>query len=351
MSDQVAAAPVLAAAPVVAAVAADTPSSAATDSIASAAAPTSAADDSIASAAAPTSAADLETVGADGAVGADGSAVAVPKPAKKPKNKRKAPGWTQAKENPWIYVSGLPADVTDEELADHFRKVGILRTDFVTKKPKIKIYRDAEGRCKGDGSLCFLKEASVPLSITILDGVDLRPGVPLAISQAVFDKKEGVTVERSNTAPEAKKAAKLKALEQSALLSWVEDEEAVDDTVGGLKVVVLKNLFDLAEMEDPTFAPELEEDMRGECGKLGEVMKVTVFPHHPEGVVVVKFKHAGAATLCLERMNGRWFAKRKVECEFWDGSTDYSKVRAAGESEKKRLEAFGDWLEGQSDED
>lgn len=30
--------------------------------------------------------------------------------------------------------------------------------------------------CKGDASLCYLREEAVELAITLLDGVELRPG-------------------------------------------------------------------------------------------------------------------------------------------------------------------------------
>lgn len=72
---------------------------------------------------------------------------------KKKKKKRKA-GWTEAKENPWIYVKGLPEDVTEDELAGHFRKVGILKSDFESKRPKVKVYRDAHGMCKVSAAVC-----------------------------------------------------------------------------------------------------------------------------------------------------------------------------------------------------
>ena len=52
---------------------------------------------------------------------------------------------------------------------------------------------------------------------------------------------------------------------------------------------------------------------------------MTVFPQTQDGVVVVKFKYSSGAALCIEKMNGRWFAKRQISCEFWDGVTDYKK--------------------------
>lgn len=39
-------------------------------------------------------------------------------------------------------------------------------------------------------------------------------------------------------------------------------------------------------LTDPGMAGEVEEDIKEECGKLGEVQKVSVYPQHPDGVVV-----------------------------------------------------------------
>lgn len=83
-------------------------------------------------------------VGAAAAEGATGE----PKQKKKRTKKKKVVGWTQPKENPWVYVTGLPADVTVDEVATHFRKCGILKSDFVTKQPKIKLYTAPDGLCK-----------------------------------------------------------------------------------------------------------------------------------------------------------------------------------------------------------
>lgn len=48
-------------------------------------------------------------------------------------------------------------------------------------------------------------------------------------------------------------------------------------------------------------------------------------------------------------MDGRWFDKRQLEADFWDGETDY-RVKATEEEEKRRIESFGDWLEGVGEE-
>ncbi|CAN0426839.1 unnamed protein product, partial [Phaeothamnion confervicola] len=58
----------------------------------------------------------------------------------------------------WVYVKGLPWDVTAEEVATHFGKCGVLAIDPLTQSPRVKLYRNAEGRPKGDASVCYAME-------------------------------------------------------------------------------------------------------------------------------------------------------------------------------------------------
>lgn len=37
-----------------------------------------------------------------------------------------------------IYVSGLPKDVTEQELADHFGQIGTIKIDKKKKAPKVR---------------------------------------------------------------------------------------------------------------------------------------------------------------------------------------------------------------------
>ena len=46
-------------------------------------------------------------------------------------------------------------------------------------------------------------------------------------------------------------------------------------------------------------------------------------------------------------MNGRWFAGKQLEADFYDGWTDYGsqEVPVDKEEEERRIEEFGEWLE------
>lgn len=56
------------------------------------------------------------------------------------------------------------------------------------KKPKIKLYKDAEGNLKGDGYCCYLNPASVELALTILDGYNYN-GYKVSVEMAHFEMK------------------------------------------------------------------------------------------------------------------------------------------------------------------
>ncbi|CAJ0835729.1 4251_t:CDS:10 [Entrophospora sp. SA101] len=97
---------------------------------------------------------------------------------------------------------------------------------------------------------------------------------------------------------------------------------------------------------------DLKEDIRNECEKLGEVTNVVLYDKEPEGIVSVKFKDQISAEACVLKMNGRFFAGRRVEAEIFDGKQKYqktgSKSNETDEEEATRLEKYAKWLEEQN---
>ena len=69
-----------------------------------------------------------------------------------------------------VYVSNLPADTTEESFVELMAKCGMVDIDVRSNKPKVKLYRDAEGNVKGDGLCTYVKVESVGLALQILDG-------------------------------------------------------------------------------------------------------------------------------------------------------------------------------------
>ncbi|ESQ41612.1 hypothetical protein EUTSA_v10013396mg [Eutrema salsugineum] len=250
--------------------------------------------------------------------------------------------WFELKVNPHIYVTGLPTDVTLEEVVEVFSKCGIIKEDE-TGKPRIKLYSDkATGNLKGDALITYMKEPSVDLAIQILDGAPLRPADKLlmSVSRAKFEQKGERFIAKQT---DNKKKKKLKRVEQK-LLGWGGRDDA---KVAIPATVVLRFMFSPAEMRaDENLCAEVEEDVKEESAKHGPFDSVKVCEQHPQGVVLIRFKDRKDAQKCVDAMHDRWYAKRQVHASLDDGLVNHAAVRDF-DLESERLDQFAAELEAE----
>lgn len=109
-------------------------------------------------------------------------------PKKRKRKKKKKP---KQRINTWIFVRGLPPDVTHEELETYFKKAGLLRVDVDSGMSRINIYREKSTPvyngengvdlesfpCNGTASIAYLKPESVALAIELFDAMPFRDPV------------------------------------------------------------------------------------------------------------------------------------------------------------------------------
>ncbi|XP_018046664.1 PREDICTED: HIV Tat-specific factor 1 homolog [Atta colombica] len=264
--------------------------------------------------------------------------------------KRKAqepPTWFEVDEahNTAIYVSGLPLDITIEELTQLFTKCGLIARDE-KGKDKIKLYKDGNGEPKGDALCTYIKVESVDLALKILDGSQIR-GKTLSVQRAKFQMKGEYDPALK---PKRKKKDKERQKKmQEKLFDW-RPERMRGEPLKCERVVIIKNLFAPEDFDNEVqLLLEYQQDIRSECLKCGDVRKVIIYDRHPEGVAQVTFREPAEAQACVQLLNGRWFSQRKISAAIWDGKTKYKITETDAEIEA-RIEKWDKYLEQEDEE-
>lgn len=278
-----------------------------------------------------------------------------------------------------IYVTGLPTDISLPELTTYFSKVGIIFTDYLTGQPKVKLYKDTEGNVKGDALIIYFREESVQLAIDLLDESEIRDGVKVRVSRADFEGGGGTSTvepkeekgkekekdkpdEHSNTLKKKpptsydKKLMKKHLEEMNKKLEWgneYADEMAAKKKAEKYKrILLLKHMFNIDELDnDPSVIFDIKADIMEECERFGVVQNVQLYDAMEEGYVTVKFEDPFSVDRAIKVLDGRFFDGKRIEATRFDGSITLKKSQDTLEESERRLERFGDWLEGKLDED
>lgn len=262
-------------------------------------------------------------------------------------------------------MTGLPLDATVDEVAEVFsRKCGVIAEEIDSGRPRIKLYRDADGNLKGDALVFFFKPQSVDMAIMLLDDTHFRYSesglgsgtMRVQAADASYKKVQAPPAEdgedggdgtkdqdpqtviggpkgsAGNNSKDRDKIIKKTQKLARKLADWSDDEDVYvppEQRTGKRdKMVILKHMFTLEELqEDPAALLEIKEDIREECEKLGEVTNVVLYDLETDGVVSIKYKRPESADACVQLMNGRSFAGQVVEAYIPTGRVKFKKSK------------------------
>lgn len=263
------------------------------------------------------------------------------------KRKPSTPTWFEVddNQNTKVYVSNLPEDYTEEEFVDLMQKCGLVMRDPATGKMKIKLYRDTDGHLKGDALCTYIRVESVDLALKLLDGYDFKTK-KIKVERAKFQMKGEYDPKLKPKTKKRKEKQKLKKM-QEKLFDW-RPEKMIGERAKHERVVIVKNLFEPSMFDkDVSLILEFQQDLREECSKCGQVRKVMLYDRHPEGVAQINMSCPEEADECVNLLNGRWFGKRKITAEIWDGKTKY-KIAETDAEISQRLDKWDQFLEAEN---
>ncbi|KAI6213401.1 hypothetical protein M3Y94_00145900 [Aphelenchoides besseyi] len=259
-------------------------------------------------------------------------------------------GWIEMDEsrNTKVYVSGLPTTITQEDFITFMTKCGVIMDDPRNGKPKVKLYKDKEGKMKGDGICCYIRVESVQLALDILDGMRYDADHTVHVERAKFEMK-------GNFDP-AKKKARLTAAQkkkfldkQQKLFEWKPEKPRNYRPLNEC-TVVLKNMFTLEEVnQNAAMIFDLKEEMKEMYGKFGILKSTVVYDTNPEGVITLTYENVEAADLAVKSLDGVIRHGRQISATLWDGKTKYKRAETE-EEQRQRDKAWESFL-GVNDEE
>lgn len=213
------------------------------------------------------------------------------------KLKREAGVWTKSKENPNIYVSCLPKEVSEEELVDLFKRTGQIKLDLETSRPRVRLYGH------GDALVTFVHNESVELAIDRFNGWEIRPGASISVQRASFEERmERLSRQELEAVAQVNRDKRRKLLEFNRKEKLLRSTWDVADyqvyAVSKNPVVVFTKCFDPREGNTIDYA-FIESELMKYAGKFGSVKKVKAIEDSLDGYVCVKFASAEAAKLCV----------------------------------------------------
>jgi len=248
-----------------------------------------------------------------------------------------------ADKNASAYVDNLPEDITLEEFTKMMQKYGIIATDPRTSKLKVRLYRDKQGNLKGDGVCTYLKPESLRLAVQLLNETTLRK-CKVRVQPAKFEMKGGDYDQSKKPKMLTKKEKERIRKQEQKRLNWHQGSTEEAKSSKSERVVIFSNLFKPSDFNaDALLITRIQQGLREQCGKVGEVKKVIVFDNHPEGVCSVAFKQVEEAKECVRQMNGRLLMGKVVRLKHWDGVTDY-KVEETELEREERLKKWHDHI-------
>ncbi|CAJ0829919.1 13073_t:CDS:10, partial [Entrophospora sp. SA101] len=202
-----------------------------------------------------------------------------------------------------LYVGSVHFNLTEDDLRQVFEPFGPL--EFVN------LHKDPEtGRSRGFAFIQYKNAEDARQALEKMNGFELA-GRTIKVG-LVTDKSNGMNLNLDDGAlnPQSRVELMQKLARDTDLIAPAsaptQSEPPVQPRVNPTRCVLLKNMFNPDEETESNWAEELEEDVKSECLKYGNVVHIGI-DKESDGDVYMKFDTVESAQKALNGLNGRWF--------------------------------------------
>lgn len=222
-----------------------------------------------------------------------------------------------------IYISNLPLQEDEGKLRDQliqeFNKFGDLERDQ-DNKLKCKMYKDNQGKLKGDAIMIYCRKEYALLAVEMMDGINFE-GYTIKVEPAQFTEKNARKQNQPNEDIASDYSTKTPTTGNKESRNMEHDLKVMEGPVKRRKMdenndsrrertLVLANFIDIYKDLDSPEIQEIEQDLLDGCrpfGKIGShVMNVD------KGEIHITFMERQEAISCRNAMNGRFFDGRQL---------------------------------------
>jgi len=237
-----------------------------------------------------------------------------------------------------LYVGSLHFNVTESDLRPVFEAFGVVESIELHKDP-------STGKSRGFGFVTYKNEGDARQALANLNGLEIA-GRPMKVGIVSEGKDEGISdmgvgdldedgggmvlsaenrvrlmqkLQRGNEMGPMAPPPQLPAYSQgggrdSGVISAARDLSV--PLIQPSTCVVVKHMFDPKEEKDPDFHLDIKEDVEEECTKFGKLKHIFVDKGSQVGHVYLRFTNIDGASKCVDNLNNRWFASKKITAEF-----------------------------------
>eukprot|EP01038_Epipyxis_sp_PR26KG_P004175 gene4175-5942_t len=225
----------------------------------------------------------------------------------------------QVFESSSVYVSGLPHDITEEELDILFCTQGKIK--------KIKIYTNPNGQKKGDALITYTTFESAASACIKYNKLDIGDGITLNVVRASFEGKgkndnEGYKSSTDNHNMDIVDT-EIDEHENTQYVANLQKSLPKECEARKYPVVLVLNAYDpnysSSEEEQLNYFQDLEADMLIECCQFGTIKVMQLMtpdlsiPETLVGSIAITFENEQSARDCATSLHLRWFELRQLE--------------------------------------